>query len=76
MEEAESGSHSKTWQTTRETLVLSIHMPRIINNRLLTCAKAEGVFSDLQYGFWKERSTVDAIQQWAKYGDLAPRNTA
>ena len=36
---------------------------RIIYNRLLTCAEAVGAFSDLQYGFRKGRSIVDAIRR-------------
>ena len=38
-------------------------LERIIYNRLLTCAEARGALSDLQYGFRKGRSTVDAIRR-------------
>ena len=38
-------------------------LERIIYNRLLTCAEAREVLSDLQYGFRKGRSTVDAIRR-------------
>ena len=36
---------------------------RIIYNRLLTCFEAKGALSDLQYGFRKKWSTVDAIRR-------------
>ena len=36
--------------------------------RLLACAEARGILSNLQYGFRKEWSTVDAIR---RVGDIA-----
>ena len=38
-------------------------LEKIIYNRLLTCAEAGGALSDLQYGFRKGRSTVEAIRR-------------
>ena len=67
MKEAEIGSHSKT---TRGTIVVSAHLPTRRNgtntkedNIQSTTNVWRGGRSDLQYGFMRGRSTVDAIRR-------------